>query len=66
VYTKRCIRRLLALTSLGGTVFASGCYSVLEQNLDILLSPAASGNLLALPTSPVAPLIEFLLKAFRG
>ena len=48
------------------TIFAGGCFSTVQQNLDILLSPAASGNLLALPTSAVSSLIEFLLNISRG
>jgi hypothetical protein len=65
VYPHKRFWRLLCLSPLAGTVLG-GCLARVTSELDILLSPAAYSNALALPQSAVAPLIEFLLKAFRG
>lgn len=65
VYTRKRRWRLLGLCPLVGTAF-TGCWATVTQNLDILLAPSASANLLALPGSPVGPLLEFLLRALRG
>ncbi len=59
-------RGRLAALFLSGSLLAGGCFSRFENNLDIFLSPDAFSNALRLPTSGVAPLFEFLLRALRG
>jgi hypothetical protein len=53
----RCGPALLLLS-------AGGCLATLERNLDYLLAPDAFENILFVPYSSVAPLIQFLLHPF--
>ena len=49
-----------------GLLFAGGCPAMLQRNLDTLLSPGAFESALRLPTSAVAGLLEFWVRALGG
>jgi hypothetical protein len=51
--------RLLAFLSCGATLLVNGCMANLERNLDMILSPSASENLLLLPYSSVINIALF-------
>ncbi len=62
---KHLWRRWYLLAPSIGTVVVSGCMAAAESNLDILLSPSATSNLLAAPYSAVFGLLEFFLRLVR-
>ncbi len=60
------LRWLLLGTSAGGLVFVSGCLALAERGLDILLSPAAAGNINIAPYTAVAGLLGVLVAIRPG
>jgi len=50
----------------GGTLLAAGCLARLERNIDLILSPAATENILRAPYSAVSTLVEFVARYVRG
>lgn len=56
----------LRLAPAGGLLLAGGCAALAERNFDILLSPWAESNSLALSSSLVMPLLEFILRGLSG
>jgi hypothetical protein len=58
----RRFRRFCLLTPTLGVLFVSSCLAAMERNVDILLSPAAAGNIEVVPYSAVAGLLDFLVR----
>ncbi len=63
---QRVARWLLLGTSAGGLVFVSGCLALAERGLDILLSPAAAGNIGIAPFTALAGLLGVLVAVRPG
>ncbi|GEM_PF-1737265 len=63
---QRAVRWLLLGTSAGGLVFVSGCLALAERGLDILLSPAAAGNISIAPFTALAGLLGVLVAVRPG
>lgn len=57
-------RRLLRAALLGG-LSISGCFARLERNFDMVYSPDATSNLLALPQSGLIQIAEFFARYIR-
>jgi hypothetical protein len=51
--------RISLTVASGGVLFISGCLAALERTLDLVLAPAATQNLLQIPQSGLADLIQF-------
>ncbi|MBK9126622.1 MAG: hypothetical protein IPM13_02335 [Phycisphaerales bacterium] len=63
----RRIWRRVALSCLsGGTLLAAGCLATLERNIDLILSPAATENILRAPYSAVSTLVQLVARYVRG
>jgi len=54
------VRAWISVMGSGGCLLAGGCGAVIERGLDIVLSPGATQNALALVTSALRPLVAFL------
>jgi hypothetical protein len=57
---KRTIRTAIGLASLGSCLAVGGCIAAAERGLDLVLSPAAAGNIARVPYTAVSGLAQFL------
>ncbi|RMF84879.1 MAG: hypothetical protein D6744_02315 [Planctomycetota bacterium] len=56
--------RLAPCAALCGVTFAGGCLANLQGAVDLVLSPAASGNIAVVSRSALAPLARFFSQLF--
>lgn len=60
------LRRRVLLAAAAGCFSISGCFAALERGFDMVYSPDATSNLLALPQSGLLPIAEFFARYIRG
>lgn len=62
----RRLRRRMLLIAAAGCFSISGCFAALERGFDMVYSPDATSNLLALPQSGLLPIAQFFARYIRG
>ncbi len=60
------LRRVALLTPTAGLLLANGCMAALESGLDRVLAPAAAGNLLVAPYSPLFGVVQAIARLAQG